>query len=119
MKDRFKDMYVFKVVGRIIIGLIIAAAAALLFGFIVMLLWNWLMPEIFGLAEISYIQAWGLLLLAHILIKSGYSDFRRQNGIFHRRLKGKENDHFKGQENKEDWKREFFSKMHEHKIDND
>lgn len=40
-----------------------------LFGWIVMLLWNWLIPEIFGLAVISYWQAWGLLILSSILFK--------------------------------------------------
>ncbi len=38
-----------------------------LFGWILMLLWNWLMPEIFGLKTVSYWQAWGLLLLSCIL----------------------------------------------------
>lgn len=38
-----------------------------LFGWIVMLLWNWLMPELFGLAAISFWQAAGLLLLCKIL----------------------------------------------------
>jgi hypothetical protein len=32
-----------------------------------MLLWNWLMPVIFGLSEISFWQAVGLNLLASIL----------------------------------------------------
>ena len=41
-----------------------------LFGWIVMLLWNWLMPEIFNLQQISYWQAWGLLILSSILFKS-------------------------------------------------
>ena len=41
-----------------------------LFGWVVMLLWNWLMPEIFGLTQISYWQAWGLLVLSSILFKS-------------------------------------------------
>jgi hypothetical protein len=40
-----------------------------LFGFVVMLLWNWLMPEIFGLKRIGYWQAWGLLALSSILFK--------------------------------------------------
>ena len=39
------------------------------FGFIVMLLWNWLMPDIFGLKKITYWQAWGLLVLCSILFK--------------------------------------------------
>ncbi|MBN2659601.1 MAG: hypothetical protein JXR86_21260 [Spirochaetales bacterium] len=40
-----------------------------LFGWVVMLLWNWLMPEIFGLGEVTYWQAWGLLILSSILFK--------------------------------------------------
>jgi hypothetical protein len=40
-----------------------------LFGLIVMLLWNWLMPDIFGLKRLTYWQAWGLLILCSILFK--------------------------------------------------
>ncbi|TFG85262.1 MAG: hypothetical protein E4H20_00740 [Spirochaetales bacterium] len=40
-----------------------------LFGWIVMLLWNWLMPDIFGLKRLDYWQAWGLLALCTILFK--------------------------------------------------
>jgi hypothetical protein len=36
-------------------------------GGIVLLLWNWLMPVIFGLKTISYIQALGLFILSRIL----------------------------------------------------
>jgi hypothetical protein len=49
--------------GHFVLGL--AAIAG--FGAIAMLLWNWLMPSIFGLAPISIWQAWGLLALARIL----------------------------------------------------
>ena len=42
-------------------------AFAGLFGWLVMLLWNWLMPVIFGLPEISFLQAAGLLVLCKIL----------------------------------------------------
>jgi hypothetical protein len=52
-------------------GLALAAVLAFLFGLIVMALWNWLMPEIFGLRAITYWEAWGLVLLAHILFKLG------------------------------------------------
>jgi hypothetical protein len=38
-------------------------------GWVVMLLWNALMPEIFGLKTLSYWQAWGLLILSSILFK--------------------------------------------------
>ena len=40
-----------------------------LFGWVVMLLWNWLMPSIFGLKQLTYWQAWGLLILSSILFK--------------------------------------------------
>jgi hypothetical protein len=35
---------------------------------IVMKLWNWLMPAIFGLRAITYLQALGLLVLSKILL---------------------------------------------------
>lgn len=38
-----------------------------LFGFIVMWLWNWLMPALFGLKTIGYWQALGLFILGKIL----------------------------------------------------
>jgi hypothetical protein len=47
--------------------IVIAFAAVAGFGAIVMLLWNWLMPAVFGLACISIWQALGLLVLARIL----------------------------------------------------
>ena len=39
-------------------------------GGVTMLLWNALMPEIFGLTSITYWQSWGLLILSFILFKS-------------------------------------------------
>ncbi len=36
-------------------------------GLIVMLLWNWLLPSIFGLKVISYWEACGLILLINFL----------------------------------------------------
>ena len=35
---------------------------------VLMLLWNWLMPGIFGLATIGYLKAFGLFILARIII---------------------------------------------------
>ena len=34
---------------------------------ILMLLWNWLVPGIFGLATIGYLKAFGLYLMSRIL----------------------------------------------------
>jgi len=47
------------------IGLIILVV--LLFGFPLMWLWNWLMPELFGLKMITFWQACGLNLMSTIL----------------------------------------------------
>lgn len=36
------------------------------------LLWNWLVPGIFGLPEIGYFQAFGLYVLCHMLFGELY-----------------------------------------------
>jgi hypothetical protein len=48
----------------------IAIVGIAVFGFIVMSLWNWLMPSLFGLRTITFWQAWGILILAKILFGS-------------------------------------------------
>ena len=54
-----------------ILGLVlIIVAIGFLFGWFVMILWNWLMPMIFGLMTIGYWEAWGLLVLSGLLFKS-------------------------------------------------
>ncbi len=112
--EKKDGMRVVKIIGWAVAGLVIAAGTAFLFGFFVMLLWNWLMPTIFGLVEITYIQAWGLVLLAHILFKSGHSGKggygrkghgERGHGRFGSRCRGKGN-----------WKKEFYSKMKDHEM---
>jgi hypothetical protein len=52
-------------IGFGILGIGLVAA----FGWVVQLLWNWLVPEIFGLKRLSYLQAGGLLVLCWILFK--------------------------------------------------
>jgi hypothetical protein len=52
----------------LVVGL--AILAMMLFGGPLMILWNWLMPTIFGLTEITFWQACGLQLLATIIFKS-------------------------------------------------
>ena len=55
---------------------LIALAAALFFGFVVMRLWNWVVPPVFGLHAIGYRHALGLLVLTRIL----FGGFRRGFG---------------------------------------
>ncbi len=56
-----------KVAGLVVLGIITAAVLAIVFGLLIQWLWNELMPPIFGLPEVSYWQAVGLVVLAHIL----------------------------------------------------
>jgi hypothetical protein len=44
-----------------------AALALIVFGFAVMGLWNWLMPALFGLTQIGFWQALGLVVLSRVL----------------------------------------------------
>ena len=55
------------VVPRAIAAVVFVLVAIGLFGFIVMHLWNWLLPPLFGWQLIGFWQAVGLLLLARIL----------------------------------------------------
>jgi hypothetical protein len=47
-----------------------AVMFALLMGYFVMLLWNWLMPGIFHLVTIDYWQAFGIILLGKLIFAS-------------------------------------------------
>jgi len=73
-----------KVIFIVIFGAIAIVALALLFGYVVMLLWNWLIPAIFGLGVISFWQAVGIVILAKLLFGgfgggSGRSGRRKKN----------------------------------------
>lgn len=39
----------------------------------VMLLWDWLMPSIFGLREITWLEAWGLNFLCGLLFNKSHN----------------------------------------------
>lgn len=69
MHHNFRHHKPWMIIPMILAGIAFAVAMAFLFGYFVMLLWNWLMPVLFGLKIITYWQAWGLVLLAHILFK--------------------------------------------------
>jgi hypothetical protein len=52
------------------VAFILIIGISVLYAFPVMWFWNWLMPEIFGLKQITLMQAWGLSFLSGLLIKS-------------------------------------------------
>jgi hypothetical protein len=88
---------ILKIVMMVLGGVTLGVLLAFLFGWVVMLLWNWLMPAIFGLPEITFWKAWGLVVLAHILFKSGHHDCDHDHHHHHK-----------------DWKKVFKSKMKKH-----
>jgi hypothetical protein len=63
----FPPLRILRIVGLVIVGVLAAAVFALAFGWFVMLLWNWLMPAIFGLGIITYWQAFGIVVLAKLI----------------------------------------------------
>jgi hypothetical protein len=92
--------------GLAIVGLTIAAGLALLFGLFLMWLWNWLMPDIFGLPTISFWQAWGLVVLSHILFKT-----------FPHHDHGRNHCHDRSHDDR--WKRKFHKKFFEEATKDD
>ena len=59
---------------NVTIGLFISIAVfAIIAALPLFWLWNWLMPEFFGLAEVSIWQALGFLVLSGVLFKSNSS----------------------------------------------
>jgi chromate transport protein ChrA len=55
---------------------VIALVAVTVFSFVVMSLWNWLVPPVFGLHAITFWQALALLILSKIL----FGGFRGRPG---------------------------------------
>ena len=58
---------ILRIIGMVFVGLIFAVLFALVFGFLVKWLWNFLMPELFGIKQITYWQAFGMVILAKLL----------------------------------------------------
>jgi hypothetical protein len=74
---------------RILRGLKVLAIAALavaVFGYAVMLLWNWTVPAVTGFHSVTFAQALALLVLARIL----FGGFRARGGGWHWRHRMRE-----------------------------
>lgn len=83
----------FKGFFKVIFMIIAAAIFILLFGYGFMLLWNWLMPDVFGLPSLGYWKAVGILVMAKLL-------FGNFEGKGHKKPSKKSRRPFK------EWKRE-------------
>lgn len=86
-----------KIVGGVIAGIMVAVALSFIIGVIVMLLWNWLMPELFGLGEINYWQGFGIVLFVKLLFSNGGSRKETKSGSTGKTYShhGKDRDHEK------------------------
>lgn len=56
--------------GKAATAIMVLFLVALFFGFLTMLLWNYLMPDVFGLKEISFWQALAMNILSGILFSN-------------------------------------------------
>ena len=72
------------------LGLLVFLVVAFLFGFVTMALWNYLLPDIFGLPKISYWQAVGLLIFPHLFfINTKVKTKKKKKGNKKQRFKAK------------------------------
>ena len=100
------------IAGWILLGITAAIGFAFLLGYIIMLLWNWLMPDIFGLIEITYWQAVGIIILAKILFggfgphKSNHSKKKCPDGIMSSKSKNSKSGFAKWKHYDKFWKEE-------------
>lgn len=83
-KHKIRSKKYISIAFKVLLGIIAAFGFALLLGYGIMWLWNWLMPDIFGLMQINYWQAVGLFILAKILFGSfGDHESKKPKGKSH------------------------------------
>lgn len=78
------EYYVKKIV-KVIAMVILAGALFFLANYVLMRLWNWLMPDLFGLATITFWQALGILVMAKIIFGFGGGGGKSKGGSHQRR----------------------------------
>ena len=70
-------------------GVVMAVVLGVLFGYFVMLLWNNLMPDLFGFKLLTYWQGLGLVIMARLLFGShGFCKHGHRSGRFHHMKEG-------------------------------
>ncbi|QCX01673.1 hypothetical protein FGM00_16710 [Aggregatimonas sangjinii] len=94
---------------KVFFMIIAAIVFLLLFGYGFMLLWNWLMPDIFGLPVLSYWQGVGILVMAKLL----FGNFEGKGRKKHRkksspRFRDRKNDYCKNDFSKWQFYDEFW-----------
>jgi hypothetical protein len=84
---------------------VLGVAAVLVFTFVVMRLWNWLVPEVFNGPILSYWQTLGLLVLSKILFSGIGGGSRGQKSSYVRKQRCNE-DYPKSR-----WRQKYEAKM--------
>jgi Ca2+/H+ antiporter, TMEM165/GDT1 family len=72
--------------GKAVMILVCITAFVMLFSFIVMNLWNAILPDVLGVKMITFWQALGILVLSKILF-SGFGGFHRKREQFKNRFR--------------------------------
>jgi hypothetical protein len=93
-----------RIIGMVVIGMVTAAVLGLVFGIYVRELWNMIMPDLFGLKTITYWQAFGIVILGHLIFGGaggGHSESKSSKRRKHHDSCGEEDD-FK--EDSKHWK---------------
>ena len=62
-----------ELIGKVVIAFVLIIGLAALMALPVMWLWNYVMPDVFGLTEIVFWQALALSMLSSMLLKSSSS----------------------------------------------
>ena len=88
--------------------IVFGIALLALFTYVVMLLWNWLVPELFSGPVLSYWQTLGVLVLSKILFTGLGHGHRNDHYLKHRTW-----DH---SQRREYWRKKFEEKMGEKKA---
>lgn len=74
--------------GKAVMILVFCTAFVMLFSFIVMSIWNAILPDVLGVKTISFWQALGILVLSKILF-SGFGGFHHKKEQFRNRFRQK------------------------------
>ncbi|MCK0161027.1 hypothetical protein [Allomuricauda sp. F6463D] len=74
-----------KKVVKVIAMIILGGLLLLLANYVLMRLWNWLMPDLFGVSTITYWQALGIFILAKLLFGFGGGGGKNKSGSSHKK----------------------------------
>jgi hypothetical protein len=85
MREEMRRHWLSRAVKIAAMAIVFVPVFVAVFGSIVMLLWNWLVPALFGGPSIGFWQALGLLVLSRILL-GGFHGGRGGHGPWRRRM---------------------------------